>query len=93
MAIPATLRQKMDQYRSRGRVIRENNELFSEVGWLQVFEGQNMAQDGYHPLADTQGEADIADYLESVRSVIAKCVDVMPSHDQYIVQHCAARKM
>lgn len=93
MAIPETLQRKMAQYRSRGRVIRDNNELFSEVGWLQVFEGQNMVQDGYHPLADTQGEADIADYLESVRGVIAKCIDVMPTHDQYIAKHCAARKM
>ncbi|MGF6275784.1 tryptophan halogenase [Massilia sp. UYP11] len=92
MAIPETLRQKMDLYRSRGKVVRVDNELFSEVGWLQVFEGQNMPLDGYHPLADTQSEADIAEYMESVREVIRKCVDVMPSHDGYIAQHCAARK-
>lgn len=92
MAIPETLRRKMDQYRSRGRVVRIDNELFSEVGWQQVFEGQNMPLDAYHPLADTQGEAEIAAYLESVRQVIAKCVEVMPSHDQYIAQHCAARR-
>ncbi len=92
MAIPETLRQKMDLYRSRGKVVRVDNELFSEVGWLQVFEGQNMPLDGYHPLADTQSEADIAEYMESVREVIRKCVEVMPSHDEYIARHCAARK-
>ena len=92
MAIPETLRQKMDLYKSRGKVVRVDNELFSEVGWLQVFEGQNMPIDGYHPLADTQSEADIADYMGSVRDVIRKCVDVMPSHDEYIAKHCAAKK-
>lgn len=92
MAIPETLRQKMDLYRSRGKIVRVDNELFSEVGWLQVFEGQNMPIDGYHPLADTQSEANIADYMGSVRDVIRKCVDVMPSHEEYIAKHCAAKK-
>ena len=93
MAIPDTLRQKMDLYRTHGRVVRVDNELFSEVGWIQVFEGQNMPIEGYHPLADTQSEADIADYLGSVREVIAKCVAVMPSHNDYIAKMCAAKKM
>ncbi len=93
MAIPDTLRHKMAMYRSHGRVVRVDNELFSEVGWIQVFEGQNMPIDGYHPLADAQSDQDIAEYLESVREVIAKCVDVMPSHNDYIARMCAARKM
>jgi tryptophan 7-halogenase len=93
MAIPETLRRKMDMYRAHGRVVRIDNELFSEVGWVQVFEGQNMPIDGYHPLADAQSEEDIAEYLESVRGVIAKCVGMMPTHDEYIARMCAARKM
>jgi tryptophan halogenase len=93
MAIPETLRQKMDLYRARGKVVRVDNELFSEVGWTQVFEGQNMPVESYHPLVDAQSEADIAEYLDSVRGVIAKCVGVMPTHDEYIARHCAARKI
>jgi tryptophan halogenase len=92
MAIPETLRQKMDLYRAHGRVVRVDNELFSEVAWIQVFEGQNMPVDGYHPLVDVQSEEDIAEYLDGVRGVIAKCVDVMPSHDEYIARTCAAKK-
>ncbi|MEX5748653.1 tryptophan halogenase family protein [Massilia sp. X63] len=93
MAIPDTLRHKMAMYRAHGRVVRVDNELFSEVGWIQVFEGQNMPLDAYHPLADAQSDEDIAEYLASVREVIAKCVDVMPSHNDYIAKTCAAKKM
>ena len=93
MAIPDTLRQKMDLYRARGKVVRVDNELFSEVGWIQVLEGQNMPVNAYNPLVDVQSEADIADYLDSVRGVIAKCVSVMPTHEEYIARHCAAPKM
>ncbi len=90
MAIPQTLKEKMDLYRTRGRLFRFNNELFTEVGWLQVMEGQNLATEGYHPLVDVQNEAGIAEFLEGVREVIGKCVDVMPDHAAYIAQHCKA---
>jgi tryptophan halogenase len=93
MAIPDTLRRKMDLYRSHGRVVRVDNELFSEVGWIQVFEGQNMPIEGYHPLVDAQSEEDIAEYLDGIRGVIAKCVEVLPSHDEYIAKVCPAKKM
>ena len=93
MAIPETLRQKMEMYRARGRVVRVDNELFSEVGWIQVLEGQNMQVDAFNPLVDVQSEADIHEYLESVRSVIAQCVDVMPDHAEYVKKFCPAAKM
>jgi hypothetical protein len=78
MAVPDSLREKLALYKARGRVVRIDNELFSEVGWLQVMQGQNLVPDGYHPLVDLQPEDNIHDYLESVREVIAKCVQVMP---------------
>ncbi|MCV2365208.1 tryptophan 7-halogenase [Paucibacter sp. DJ1R-11] len=93
MAIPDTLQHKLDLYRNRGRLLRVDNELFSEVGWLQVMQGQNLVPERYHPLVDLQSMDDTAAYLESVRQVIGKCVDVMPEHAAYIAQHCAAPKL
>jgi tryptophan halogenase len=90
-SIPDTLQHKMDMYRAHGRVVRTDNELFSEVAWIQVFEGQNMPLDGYHPLVDVLSEAEIHEYLESVRGVIAKCVGVMPDHAAYIAKACKSR--
>jgi len=92
MSVPESLAQKIALYGSHGRIQRFNNELFTEFSWLQVMEGQNLETRAYHPLVDVQSEASIADYLQSVRSVIAKCVDVMPDHAAYIQQHCAAAR-
>ncbi|HEX9172649.1 MAG TPA: tryptophan halogenase family protein [Telluria sp.] len=92
MAIPDTLRDKMEMYRNRGRVVRVDNELFSEVGWIQVFEGQNMPVEAYNPLVDVQSEADIHEYLESVRGVIKQCLTVMPDHAAYVAKWCAANR-
>ncbi len=93
MTVPESLVNKMNLYRARGRIVRFDNELFAEVGWLQVMEGQNLPTEGYAALVDLQSEEATAEYLESVRSVIAKCVDVMPDHAAYIASNCAAPKM
>jgi tryptophan halogenase len=90
MSVPETLTEKMRLYRSRGRIVRFNNELFSEPGWLQVMEGQNLVAEGYHALVDVQSEDAIAQYLESVRDVIARCVEVMPEHAAFIAETCRA---
>ncbi|WP_426103368.1 tryptophan halogenase family protein [Massilia sp. TSP1-1-2] len=90
MPIPETLERKMALFRARGRVVRLDNELFAEVGWLQVLYGQNLAPEGYNPLVDLIGENETAEYLDNVSAVIAACVDVMPSHAEYVAQFCAA---
>ncbi|MBQ0933825.1 tryptophan halogenase family protein [Ideonella paludis] len=93
MSVPDTLAHKIELYRARGRVLRIDDELFTEDGWLQVLEGQNQPVEAYNPLADLQPTDDTAAYLESVRTVIAKCVNVMPDHEAYIAKHCAAAKV
>ncbi len=93
MDIPDTLRAKMDLWRTRGRIVRNDNELFAEVGWLQVLHGQRVPVEGHHPLADLMEEKEVADYLGDIASVIGNCVDQMPSHAAFIAANCAARQM
>jgi tryptophan 7-halogenase len=92
MQVPDSLLEKLALFRSRGRITRFNNELFAEVAWLQVMDGQNLCPEGYHPLADVQAETSISEYLAGVREVIARCVDVMPDHADFIAGHCAAAR-
>jgi tryptophan halogenase len=89
MPIPDSLQHKFDLFRSNGRVFRENQELFSEISWVEVFIGQRVMPEAYHPLVDTLPEAKIADFLKSVRHTIARCVDAMPTHAEFVAQHCA----
>lgn len=91
MAVPESLTQRMALYRRHGRIFREGLELFTPVGWLQVMHGQGLKPEGYHPLVDVYGEQEVLDFLQSIESVIGKCVDVMPTHAEYIAQHCSAQ--
>ena len=71
-------------------MFREGNELFTKVSWLQVMHGQRIHPQSHHPLTDLLGEVEIQAYLDEVEGVIAACVDVMPSHAQFIADNCAA---
>ncbi|ELX10503.1 tryptophan halogenase [Janthinobacterium sp. HH01] len=93
MEIPATLQRRMDLYRSNGRIVRASDELFTETSWLQVMHGQGLRAKGYHPLVDQRSEADIAAFLANVKDVVLRCVEHMPTHEEYIASCCAAPKM
>jgi len=84
MALPDSLQARLELWRSRGRIVRVGDELFTEVGWLQVLVGQGIAASGYHALADVPGEQQVANHLAGVAAVMRKCVDVMPAHGAYI---------
>jgi len=90
MEVPAFLRDRMALYKADGRVFREGEELFAKTSWIQVMQGQRVRPRGYHPLTDLLDEQEIATYLDEVAGVIGACVDVMPTHEKFIADHCAA---
>ncbi len=90
MPVPESLTRRMALWKSHGRIFREHSELFTEVSWLQVLHGQGLRPEGHDPLVDLYPEGEVQAFLEGIRTVIGKCVDVMPSHSRYIAEHCAA---
>ncbi len=88
MSVPDTLQQKFDLFRSNGHVFRENQELFSEISWVEVFVGQRVLPRGYHPLVDTLPEARVAEFLNNVHTTIRRCAEAMPDHADYVAQQC-----
>ena len=91
MDVPATLQRKIDLFRANGRIFREDEELFSEESWIQVFLGQGIIPQSYDPLADIQSDVQVTQFLGNIESVIAKCVDVMPTHEAFVAKFCPAQ--
>ena len=89
MEVPPTLQHKIDLYRSNGRFFREDNELFGELSWVQVMEGQRIRASGYHPFADLRPIDEVRAFLADTQRVISACVEAMPTHAEFIAQHCA----
>lgn len=90
MSVPESLRAKIDLFRSTGRIYREHEELFTELGWQQVFIGQRIAPARYHPLADALSGDQLDQFLGDLRSIVSRAAASLPRHEDYIARHCAA---
>ena len=86
MDIPQPLRQKMDLFRSNGRVFREHTEMFAEMSWVQVMYGQGLHPRGYLALVDQLPDDETAAFVQRVREVIGNVAAQMPSHDAFIAR-------
>jgi tryptophan 7-halogenase len=93
MELPETLTAKIDLWRGNGHITREHEELFTEVGWLQVFAGQGVLPTGHHPLADAIPASDLAEFMDTIAKLNAREVAQMPSHADFIARHCAAPQL
>jgi tryptophan halogenase len=93
MSIPDTLTQKIEQFKENGRIFRTSNEMFNDLSWLEVMYGQGIRPKAYHSLVDVFSEEEIDRRLQSIKSVIARSVEIMPSHAEYIAENCAAPKI
>ncbi|WP_414829246.1 tryptophan halogenase family protein [Alteromonas sp. H39] len=88
MDIPDELQRKMDLFEENGRIFRFNNELFNDISWFEVMYGQGLRPRGYHALANRYTDEQLTHRLEEIRGVIRRSADYMPSHDDYIREHC-----
>jgi tryptophan halogenase len=90
MELPATLQRKIDLWRTNGRVFREDDELFSEESWIQVFIGQEVIPQAYDPLVAIKSDPQIEQFLGNIASTIDRCVEVMPDHAVFVEKYCPA---
>ena len=90
MDLPDSLRERMALFQSYGRIIREDNELFTVQSWLYIFAGQNLLPGSYDPMADTLDSQAVQSNLDDIRAVVARCAEAMPMHQEFINAHCAA---
>ncbi len=92
MELPDSLVEKIETFRAHGRIFRFNEELFTEIAWLQVMIGQGIYPRSYHPLADAPGDANVDKYLASIRELLAAKANRMPDHRQYLDRLCAVKQ-
>lgn len=90
MTIPNTLQAKLDLFRATGRIFREHEELFVEIGWFQVLTGQNVEPGSYHPLADAITADELKSFLADLMAIIGTAAAKLPSHEDFIAARCAA---
>ena len=87
---PDSLKERIELFKGYGAVFRREDELFSEVSWTAVFEGQNVHPAQPHPLTFGTPLDKIEDVLKRSRDMISQGVEAMPSHAEFLARGCGA---
>ena len=85
-----SLQEKIELFRSRGRILREDTELFPIQSWLSVMIGQGIVPRGHDPMTNTLDEPKILANLETLRAQVQSSADAMPTHQAFIDKNCSA---
>ncbi len=85
-----SLVRKIEMFRSQGRIIETDMDLFSPASWLAVMYGQGICPEGHNPVASAMPLEKSRDLTQQVMTAIQNSVEVMPSHSDFIAEHCAA---
>lgn len=88
--LPDSLTEKIELFKARGRILREDTELFPPGSWLYVMIGQGLRPRGYEATVDTLSDQQIRTSLDDIRAVVRKCTDAMPAHQDFIDRNCRA---
>ena len=91
MPIPDSLAARIELFKANGRIVRFNEELFTELGWLQVMWGQGLRPKGYHPLADQLTPKQLDEFMAVSHKHAAHVASQMPTHKDYIAANCTAQ--
>jgi tryptophan halogenase len=90
MAVPDTLRDTIDLFRTDGRYFRNGEDFFALPSWVQVMLGQGIVPQGYHPIVDEMPEDRLVEHVEGMRTMLAHAAASMPSHEEWIRRYWKA---
>jgi tryptophan halogenase len=83
MAIPDTLKQRIELYSRTGRVRWRSGELFTDLSWFYIFEGLGVWPDSYDPMVDVVTVDKLSEILASMAGSTAAVANSAPTHDSY----------
>ena len=89
MPIPDTLQWKIDHFRSAGRLVAREFDLFAAPSWLAVHIGQGHRPAALDPLLAARG-IDGRAHLAKLADAMARAAETMPTHAEYVSARCGA---
>jgi len=90
LELPESLKHRIELFEESGRIVRDQEELFTEASWLQLFIGQKKHPKSYHPLVDGIASLKINEFLSNIDNTITQGVEAFSSHDDFILKHYKA---
>lgn len=92
MDVPDRLAHRMTLFAETGAIFREHDELFTEVGWLQVMLGQGIVPQAHHPVTEAMSAEQLAELMTIAERAALLVAERMIPHSEYLDRHCPAPK-
>lgn len=85
--LPDTLARKIRLFTHRGRVVLDDDEVFSESSWACLFTALGFRPRSQDALAATPEPERVKANLERMRTIILRAAQDMPSHRAYLERY------
>jgi len=84
MDLPDSLADRIALFQATGRILREADELFTEQSWLQLFIGQAIVPNAWHPMADGLSSSELTAFLGQQRKAVRRSAAQLPDHARFL---------
>ncbi len=82
--LPPSLQTKLALYKSQGRLIRNDLDLFASNSWHVVLVGMDILPDGYDPILDASNANQTKVYFKNVKDSLIHSVNQLLTHEEYL---------
>ena len=90
MTVPESLQRKIELFRSKGRVFRYDDDLFTVTSWVAVLLGQGVEPADYDPIVDALDDGRVVGAMRQMAGDVARMAEAMPDQAAFIARHCKA---
>ena len=90
--LPEHLQNKIALYQTSGNIFRDNNELFNEISWFSVLNGQGIKPIHYHPMVNNLSEEKRHQYFKTINGAMKEASTQMQQHGAYLKSYIANAK-
>jgi tryptophan halogenase len=88
MEVPDTLKEKMELFRRRGRVVKYREGVFLDASWIAVYLGQRVIPEGHDVRADAPPTEALLRAMKTFRQEVLATAEAMPDHLGHIARYC-----
>jgi tryptophan halogenase len=89
MDVPDSLAHRLALFRDFAHAFQESHDLFTVDSWVAVMLGQGVIPANYHPAVLRMPEDKLRQSLDSAKGNIARAVERMPSHEDWLRRYAA----
>jgi tryptophan halogenase len=82
--IPESLRTKLALYKSQGRLLHNDLDLFASDSWHAVLTGMGVFPEDYDPVVDASDYQQVQTILNNIESSLQYSVKQLLSHEEYL---------